>query len=325
MSEWSVVCSGTGTVVGPFNRGAPSTVVRFGETQILVDCGDGTLRQLARASALRRFDAILLTATAAEQIVGLLALIDYLRRIPLGSPVRVYGPAGTKTRIESLIQLQPELSEALVADEPQAGTAFLNERGIYVEPIALERHPEEPGYGYIFFEDPLPGRLDPDRAAQRGLRGPELGRVQSGETVRGVSPRDVMGPPRPGRRLVIAGRCRPSAALEDALRGADVAVLPAPYLDERLEVAQASFTMTGWEAAEMSKRSNTRFVVLHQLAVQTPIAAQRMEARQFHPTVVLPSDGDIVVIPIPDNGPPRLEQHGNRDNPSRPTKQPRRR
>ena len=69
----------------------------------------------------------------------------------------------------------------------------------------------------------------------------DFARIERGETVRGVRPEDALGPPMPGCKVVAVGRTRPSPEVGAALEGADVATLAAPFMDERLEVAQSAY------------------------------------------------------------------------------------
>ena len=90
---------------------------------------------------------------------------------------------------------------------------MLERDGYRIAPVPVQHR--APAFGYVLYEDERPGMFDPDAARRLGIEpGPEFGRLQRGETIRGVAPEQVMGPSRPGRKLVISGDTTPS-------RGAD--------------------------------------------------------------------------------------------------------
>ena len=85
----------------------------------------------------------------------------------------------------------------------------------------------------MLYEDERPGQFDPAAAERLGVRpGPEFGRLQRGETIRGVSPEQVMGAARPGRKLVISGDTRPCDVLAIAAHGADLLIHEATFAEE---------------------------------------------------------------------------------------------
>jgi ribonuclease Z len=161
--------------------------------------------------------------------------------------------------------------------------------------------------GYVLFEDERPGVFDPDAATAAGLiPGPEFGRVQRGETVRGVSPADVMGPARPGRKLVLSGDTRPCDALRIAALRADVLVHEATFAEEERERASDSGHSTARQAATVARDAEVSLLALNHTSTRHPLGLLRDEARAvFEPTVV-PRDFDTIEIPFAERGEPHL-------------------
>ena len=87
--------------------------------------------------------------------------------------------------------------------------------GYRIAPVAASHR--GPALAYVIYEHERPGEFDPALAQRLGLvPGPEFGRVHRGETVRGVSPEQVMGPARPGRKLLLSGDTRPTDSIRIA-------------------------------------------------------------------------------------------------------------
>ena len=62
------------------------------------------------------------------------------------------------------------------------------------------------------------------------------------EDDRVITPDEVLGPPRPGRKVVLSGDTAPAATVLEAARGAEVLVHEATFLDEERERAQETAT-----------------------------------------------------------------------------------
>src|SRR5205814_860338 len=108
--------------------------------------------------------------------------------------------------------------------------------GYRVAPVPVSHR--GPAFGYVVFEDERPGEFDPEVATELGLTpGPEFGRVQRGETIRGVRPAQVMGQPRPGRKIVISGDTVPCETMRIAAHRADVLIHEATFAEEETERA----------------------------------------------------------------------------------------
>jgi ribonuclease Z len=161
----------------------------------------------------------------------------------------------------------------------------------------------------VFFEDERPGEFDPARAAELGLApGPEFGRVQRGETIRGVSPEQVMGPTRAGRKLVISGDTRPCEALRIAAHGADVLVHESTFAQDETERAAETGHSTAQQAATLAREAEVRVLALVHISTRYPVGKLRDEARAVFPGTVLPRDFDSIELPFPERGEPALQR-----------------
>jgi ribonuclease Z len=174
-----------------------------------------------------------------------------------------------------------------------------------VSPFAV-RH-RGPAYGYALFEDERPGQFDAARAEELGVRpGPDFGRIQRGETVDGVSPEQVMGPPRAGRKVVITGDTAPCEATIVAAHDADVLVHEATFGEEEAERAAQTRHSTATQAAEIARAAEVRMLALTHLSARHLARELRDEARAIFPNTVAPHDFDTVEVPFPERGEPVL-------------------
>jgi ribonuclease Z len=164
-----------------------------------------------------------------------------------------------------------------------------------------------PALAYVLYEDERPGEFDKDAAVRLGLtEGPEFGRVQRGETIRGVTPDQVLGPSRPGRKLLLSGDTRPCEALRIASHGADVLVHEATFAEEERERAQDNGHSTAQQAAQIAREAEVTLLALNHVSTRHPLGQLRDEARAVFPNTVVPRDFDTIEIPFPERGEPQL-------------------
>src|SRR4029078_5416363 len=128
---------------------------------------------------------------------------------------------------------------------------------------ALEVRHRGTALRYAIVENVRPGRLDADLAQELGVPfGPELGRLQRGETVNGVTAARVVGPPRPGRKVVISGDTAPCDIVKLAAHQADLLIHEATFLDEEAERALQTGHSTARQAAELARDAEVRMLAL---------------------------------------------------------------
>src|SRR3954447_25492809 len=155
--------------------------------------------------------------------------------------------------------------------------------------------------------DPRPGRFDAELAVQLGVApGPDFGRLQRGETVDGVTPGQVVGPERAGRKIVISGDTRPSQMLEVVAHQADVLVHEATFIEEEAERAHETGHSTAREAATLARDAEVRLLALTHLSTRYGGGEVREEARAIFPNTEVPRDFDTIEIPFPEKGEPEL-------------------
>ena len=138
---------------------------------------------------------------------------------------------------------------------------------------------------------------------QLGVRpGPDFGRLQRGETVGGVSPEQVMGPTREGRKLVISGDTAPCDALAIAAHEADVLVHEATFAEEEADRARQTLHSTARQAAELARDADVRLLALTHVSSRYPGGELREEARAVFATTEAPRDFDTIEVPFPERG-----------------------
>ena len=302
--DLSVFFVGTSGSLPTARRGLPALVIRRGGDRILVDCGEGTQRQLLRSIGLVELTEVLITHFHADHWLGLPGLLKTFDLRGREAPLAIHGPRGLGELLAVVMRAAGRLGYELRVVELEGGEV-LERDGYRIAPVPASHR--GPAFGYVLYEDERPGVFDPELAVRLGLvAGPEFGRVQRGESVRGVTGDQVMGAPRPGRKLTISGDTRPSDAIMIAAHGSDLLVHESTFAIEDAERAYQTGHSTASQAAGIARDAQVRLLALTHFSVRYPAGTLRDEAREIFPNTVIPRDFDTIELPFPEKGPPEL-------------------
>jgi ribonuclease Z len=285
-------------------RGLPATLVRRGGDRVLVDCGEGTQRQLMRSVGLIELEELLITHFHADHVLGLPGMLKTYALRQRERELTVYGPRGLRRLFQLLQPVVGRLTFPITLEEVEPNDEL--ERDGY-RVAAFDVDHGGLGLGYAFVEDPRPGVFDPVRARELGLTpGPDFGRLQRGETVDGVRPDQVMGEERRGRKIVLSGDTTPCDMTRLVAWEADVLVHEATFLDEDAQRARETRHSTATGAAELAAAAGVEMLALTHLSPRYTGGQVRDEARAAFENVVVPRDFDRIEIPLPERGGPVL-------------------
>jgi ribonuclease Z len=309
-----LVFLGTGGSVPTARRATACLLARVGGERLLFDCGEGSQRQMHRSVGLVALDEIYITHFHADHYLGIPGLLKTYDLQGRERELRVIGPPGLIDLFKALKRIFGRLSYEVELIELDEGEAIRHD-GYEVRSFPVAHSTR--AYGYALVEDERPGHFDPDAAERLGVTaGPDFGRLQRGEEVRGsdgvVRPDQVMGATRAGRKLVITGDTAPCEMTRLAAHEAQVLVHDGSFADEELGRALETGHSTARQAAELARAAEAMMLALVHISSRYDIREVLAEARAaFEPTVA-PRDFDLIDVPFPERGPPRLIEGGAR-------------
>jgi ribonuclease Z len=308
--DLDIVFLGTAGSMPTAQRAPSATLVRRGGERLLFDCGEGTQRQLLRSTVgLIDLPEIFVTHYHADHYLGLPGMLKTFALRGRTEPLAVYGPPGLRSLFGALARIFGRLTYELELEEVRPGDVLRRE-DYEIVPFAVSHGVSAVGYALV--EDSRPGRFDVDAADALGIpAGPERGALQRGEAVtlpdgRVLTPDAVLGPPRAGRKIVLAGDTAPAPTVVEAARGADVLVHEATFCEDERERADETSHATAAGAAEVAREADVALLVLTHLSPRYFGTDVRGEARAIFPETIVPRDFDVVEVPFPERGPPRL-------------------
>lgn len=288
-------------------RGVAAIVVeREGET-LLFDCGEGTQRQMMRYGASFALRDIFFTHFHADHFLGIVGLMRTMALQGRTDALRCWGPRGAERVIRRCETLGAERSPFPVeVTEVEPGQDL--RRDGYVLRAAEARHRGTPALTWALIEDDRLGRFDPDTARALGIpEGPLWGRIHRGHPItlddgRVIEPAALVGPTRPGRRVVLTGDTRPADTTIEVAHRADLLVHEATFGDEEADRAAETGHSTAREAAGVARDAEVRRLVLTHLSARytRDTVPLETEARSVFPHVTIARDGMEIDVPFRD-------------------------
>ena len=309
--DLQIVFLGTAGATPTVDRGSPATLLIRGGERILVDCGEGTQRQLMRSVGLARIGMILLTHLHGDHYLGLPGLLKTYSLLGREEPLLLFGPSGLYELLRDAERLVGRPRFPFLVEE--VGECTVLETEDYWLKTAATEH-GLPGLAWCLEEKSRPGLFHPERAVELGIKpGPDFGRLQRGEPVtnaegREVRPEDVMEGSRQGRKIVITGDTRPAPGIIELSRDASVLVHDSTFGGSELDRALETGHSTAQEAAEVAQAAGVGTLVLTHISSRHTWRELRDEARAVFPGALLPRDFDTLVVPYPEKGGARLER-----------------
>ncbi len=273
-----LVFLGTAGATPTVDRGSPATLIARGGERILVDCGEGTQRQLMRSVGLARINTILLTHLHGDHYLGLAGSAED------AESGRQRGAAAA-LRARRPLRAAPgggEDHRAAAIPVPRRGGAsrvpFYEMPDYATEDRPYRARPARVWPGVWRRRSRL-GIFHPERAVELGVTpGPDFGRLQRGETITHrrradpSSPDEVMDEARPGRKIVITGDTRPTEAIIQLAAGASVLVHDSTFAESEKERALETGHSTAREAAEVARAAGVETLVLTHIELPSQLA-----------------------------------------------------
>ncbi|MDX3968549.1 MAG: ribonuclease Z [Bradyrhizobium sp.] len=293
---------GTSASVPSAERNHPALLVEATGKRVLIDCGEGTQRQLLRSGAgFRRLDRILLTHAHLDHVLGIPGLFSTLGLRQTSDAMTIHGGEGT---LDIVVRMLAGLWGAGRAPIPVAFAPLAEGRVIDAGEFTIDcfpvRHRDTDSFGFAF-QSPARRRLRPDRLIALGVPdGPLRGELAAGRPVvladRTVDPEDILGPPSGGRKLVVIGDTETTEGLSQYVAGANMMVIEATFLDRDAPTARNYGHLTAAEAAFFAATNNVGQLVLTHMSGRYEDEEILAEAAKIFPNTRIAADFDRIVL-----------------------------
>lgn len=301
---FEIVFLGTSASAPSIYRSLPAQAILAGEQRFLIDCGEGTQRQILRSGiGFKRLNRILLTHAHLDHILGLGGLISTFVHWENIDEIEIWGGKATLDRVQALLYgvvLDYErLPIQIHLIDLQPGVIFdTKEFTLEAFPVT---HRGSGNFGFIFQQKTHRPFLA-DAAQALGVpAGPERSQLVRGEAItladgRVITPEMVLGEALPGVKLVHVGDTGRTDNLRQYTADADALVIEATFLHEDADTAQAFGHLTARRAAELAAASGVKTLILTHLSRRYRERAIIEEARAVFPNTYVARDLDHYVL-----------------------------
>jgi len=304
LTKLTVTFLGTSSAAPTRGRGLPAIAIQREGSVILMDCGEGVQRQvLNQGVGLNKETSILITHLHGDHVTGLLGLLQTMSLAQRRKPLNIVGPPKLLKWLEvteGLLHIG--LTFPVNFFPAKQGTVLRT--GDFKVRATKALHSVE-AYSFVVEERRRPGVFFPEKA--KALRIPEgrlWSRLQNGRKVRvegrTISPSEVTGQARPGRKIGYSGDTRPSPRLARFFSGCDLLIFDSTFHGKDREKAVERKHSTCLEAAEIAKSAGVRRLALtHFSARYTSVANLVKQARSVFPETIAARDGLKVEVNYP--------------------------
>lgn len=294
---------GTSASVPSAERNHPGLLVETGSHRVLVDCGEGTQRQLLRSRAgFRRRDRILLTHGHFDHVLGIPGLFSTLRLRRSDDLITIHGSPAT---LDVVVRMLAGLWGEGRAPVPLQLVPLTTSQVLNVDDFTIGcfsvRHRDTDSLAFSF-ESPARRHLRPDRLMALGVpdgpirKGLAEGRAVVLDDGPTINPEDVLGPPEGRKKLVVVGDTETAEGLAEHVSDADLLVTEATFLDRDSAVARDYGHLTAAEAATLAAISNVKQLVLTHISGRYPDEEILAEATRTFPNTRVANDFDHIVV-----------------------------
>jgi len=301
---FELVFLGTSASAPSVHRGLSAALVMAQEHRFLIDCGEGTQRQILRSGlGFRRLDKILLTHGHLDHILGLGGLASTLGHWETLDTLEIHGGEQALARVHRLMEVVfgvGNVTQAGVSlNVMEAGTLFEG-KGFSLSAFSVP-HRGSGCFGFTF-EEETRSPFDNAKAEALGVpAGPERRELVAGRSVelangRTVQPEDVLGESQKGAKFCFVGDVGRTGPLHKIVADADLLAIEATYLDEEQELARNHGHITARAAARLAEKSGVKHLVLHHISRRYHAKEILAEARAVFPNTDVAGDLDLYRI-----------------------------
>ncbi len=301
---FELVFLGTSASAPSAQRGLPAQIVKHNEHRFLVDCGEGTQRQILQSGlGFRKLNRLLITHSHLDHILGIGGLVSTYLRWEAIEELEIYAGKSALDRIEDLLfrvvirGAKPPFPIKLI---PITDGVFIKEKNLQVRAFSVN-HRGPDCFGFSFEEQGKRPFLAEKAEELQIPQGPWRRDLANGSSTtlpdgRVIQPDQVLGDYEPGTRLVLVGDTGDTSNLVEQCQGADGLVIEGTYLQPEAEMAQQFSHLTAKDAAQLAVDANVRQLFITHVSRRYRDKDVEKEAQAVFKNSIVVHDFDSFIV-----------------------------
>ncbi len=260
-----IVFLGTGSMVPTKERNPSATFLSYGSEGILIDCAEGTQRQMKLTGIkLTKITKILITHWHGDHVLGLPGLLQSLGASEYDKKLKIYGPKGTKVYMKYL-------EKFFIFDRNVNLEVFELSSGVFYEneDFSLSCLPLKHGVPTLGFEfkEKDKRKMNIKKLKLFGLSsGPEIGQLQKGKDIKfkgKLIKCDKVSKIIKGKKVSYIADTALCNSCYKLAQDADILICESTYASDLKDKAKEYNHMTAKQAASIANSSNAKRLVLN--------------------------------------------------------------
>lgn len=299
---------GTSGAVPTVDRNPSGILVNREGDRLLFDCGEGSQQQMMRFGTGFDISHVFITHVHGDHIYGLPGLLETLDFNDRETALTICVPAGKRSYLRNFLERTIKNIGFRVEITGVRPDEIVYETEEYeIRTFGVDHRSE--AVGYVLSEYDRKGKFNRERAEELGVPvGPKFSELHSGNPVeledgRIIQPEQVVGSPRPGRKLVYTGDTRPAKTTEEVATDAELLVHDGTFQDEHADRAAATGHSTAREAGRIAANASVKQLAIVHISSRygERVHGHKKQAQEpFDGEVVVPDDGTTIEISYPD-------------------------
>jgi len=262
-----IVVLGSGGAVPAPDRNLTSIAMRYEGEVYLFDCGEGTQRQMMKYGiSYAKVKAIFISHLHGDHIFGIPGLVHTLKLTERKEKLFIFGPPGTKERIEGLMGGEMNLVEVVEVDEKWKYELKGKERNCSFS--AFKVNHIKNSFGYVFKEEEAP-RFDIEVCQKLGIKGRMFKALQTKGEIEIKGKKIKLGDvtySKPGKKIVYSGDTTYLKETVEQAKGADVIFHEATFMEKDRDEAEKDKHSTALDAARVAKEAGAKMLILYHIS-----------------------------------------------------------
>jgi len=304
MTQLSIIFLGTGGSWPTVKRNVTSIALKRGSEILLFDCGEGTQRQFQKSNlSYMQISKIFISHFHGDHFLGLPGLIQTMQLNDREKPLHIYGPQGIDTLVDQLLSLGFFKPKYNIYSHTVEGNDSIEFNDYSIQVLSVKHN--IPALAFCVQEKKRPGKFNKAKALSLGVpEGPLFSKLQRGysivlESGKKIASKEVLGPPRLGRKIVYSGDTKPDDQLVKFSKKADVLIHEATFDSELKDISLEYGHSTAYQAAEIAKKAQVERLFL------THISPRYLEkkiiendARKIFKNAIVPDDFSVIEVKL---------------------------